>query len=59
LAFWQTRIRDTGNAIETGNYRIVPYCGTGLNPSFEIDGNATLAGKETASGKETIYERVP
>ena len=31
----------------------------GLNPYFETDGNGTLAGKETASGKETIYERVP
>src|ERR1700674_5831446 len=30
----------------------------GLNPYFETDGNGTLAGKETASGKETIYERV-
>jgi hypothetical protein len=34
-------------------------CFSGLNPYFETDGNGTLAGKETASGKETIYERVP
>jgi hypothetical protein len=44
---------------ETQYRQVSELLADGLNPYFETDGNGTLAGKETASGKETIYERVP